>query len=1220
MSLVLLVLVVLLFSMTFSIRANEALNHFDQGKSFYEQGKYQEAIDAFQQAIKLQPDWAEVYSKLGQAYLQQENPDQAIQSFQKAIHLEPGNDIYHVNLILAFILKGERVSAKKEYSILEALNPEIAREIAKKLFTQPPEEPIFRINTEMHTSAINCIDTDSEWSNFVVTGSSDKTIRVWEKETGRLLKIIRPPIGDGVDGEINAVAISPEGDTIACGSIAGVWEETEVITFFDRESGSLLGTLTGFPASITRVRYSPDGKYLAALGAKGSGLRIYRTDDYSLTSKDLDYGEEDALGLDWNKNNQIITASFDQTLRLYNINENGLLTLEKKFLIAGSNRPHSIAFSPDGTQVAVGFFDSPRVDVYSIPDLSFLFFPDCSQIENGNLPLVAWSCDGDNIYLNAGGRFHIQDRVALVRWLQAGQGSAAAIPLVNNTLMSLALLEDGGLLYASNDPAWGRISSDGKLKFHHPSPLIDFRSAVEHFLLSSDGGTIEILPYQATQPFRFSISERRFLDTKQPITDSHSPLTQSPGLTVTGWWNEYTPRINGKSISLKTNERCRSLAISPDGQSIVLGTEWYLRCFDRNGIEKWHFRTPGPCWGLNITPDNTKIVAAYGDGTLHYYRLSDGQELIGIFLQVESKQWTMWTPKGYFDASEKADELIGWHLNQGEDQEAMFYPASRFFEEFYRPYFIQQIFEKTMTDLEIIEEEQIHPLVQIETIKKPPLIKILSPQNNQSFNNDTVSLTYEATDQGGGIEEILIYLNGKLFIRDRENLDQEKITRTLNISLLSGDNQIKMKGLNREQTESNPVEITVHCNREKRLPKLYILAVGVSEYDDPQVKDLYAPQYDAQLFVNTMVSQTGRLYQEVIPILLINQDATRTRVVEAMNSIISQAQEKDVVIFYWGSHGSSRQKGLDPPLFYALPANVFLEPMDTYQIEQNMVTSNLIAEFFYRLKARKQIIILDSCHSGAAVDIYQRGLLGQEQAVRDLYRNMGVVVLAASSATESAWEMSFGLGAGLFTFSLIYAMSGDSMLDSEQKSASKLFGFTSNADYNQDEMIIVSEVSQYLQEKVPTISDQTPQTFTHGLDFPLFVTSQNVPSLDGGSHLIFTPPKGVEFLQAIQYGTRYSTPNHGELYVLEYPPDIDIQNQVNQIITGRSFQWEALVNMENQEALVKAYMYTQNDINYALLVTTYRGTGVLLLIVVPAEEYQSAQSWIMPVITGVKIK
>ena len=195
-----------------------------------------------------------------------------------------------------------------------------------------------------------------------------------------------------------------------------------------------------------------------------------------------------------------------------------------------------MAFSPEGNQVAVGFFDSPRVDVYSIPDLAHLFSPDCSQIDNGNLPLVAWSRDGESLYLYAGGRFHLQNQVSLVRWSDAGRGLAVAIPVAGNTLMTLTTVDFSGLVYASNDPAWGKLDASGKQKFHHQSPLLDFRAAVENFSLSSNGKTVEILPYQSSKPFRFSILERRF--RCQPTNDrfllSAHPVTWPSSLPVGG--------------------------------------------------------------------------------------------------------------------------------------------------------------------------------------------------------------------------------------------------------------------------------------------------------------------------------------------------------------------------------------------------------------------------------------------------------------------------------------------------------------------------------------------------------------------------------------------------------------------------------------------------------------------------------------------------------------
>jgi hypothetical protein len=78
-------------------------------------------------------------------------------------------------------------------------------------------------------------------------------------------------------------------------------------------------------------------------------------------------------------------------------------------------------------------------------------------------------------------------------------------------------------------------------------------------------------------------------------------------------------------------------------------------------------------------------VDAFGDGTIRWCRYSDGRELAAFFLNADQRRWVLWTPSGYYDASPGGEELIGWHVNNGPDKEADFFPASRFRSLKYRP-------------------------------------------------------------------------------------------------------------------------------------------------------------------------------------------------------------------------------------------------------------------------------------------------------------------------------------------------------------------------------------------------------------------------------------------------------------------------------------------------------------------------------------------------------
>ena len=59
---------------------------------------------------------------------------------------------------------------------------------------EPLKDPILRIETGMHTARIERIAIDAE-NRYLITGSPDKTVRVWELATGKLIRTIRPPMG-----------------------------------------------------------------------------------------------------------------------------------------------------------------------------------------------------------------------------------------------------------------------------------------------------------------------------------------------------------------------------------------------------------------------------------------------------------------------------------------------------------------------------------------------------------------------------------------------------------------------------------------------------------------------------------------------------------------------------------------------------------------------------------------------------------------------------------------------------------------------------------------------------------------------------------------------------------------------------------------------------------------------------------------------------------------
>ncbi|MBL0264215.1 MAG: hypothetical protein IPQ05_10110 [Leptospiraceae bacterium] len=178
-------------------------------------------------------------------------------------------------------------------------------------------DPILRVNAGMHTAVIRRISVDRD-NRLLATASTDKTAKIWELSTGKLIKTIRVPIEQGHEGKVNAVALSPDGKTIAVAGWTGLdSEDGKYIYIFDIESGILKRSITKVNELIFHIAYSPDGKYLAA--NLRLGFKLYNAVNYNLVAEDLDYRDRsyDTGFILQDGILKIITICLDGNIRYY---------------------------------------------------------------------------------------------------------------------------------------------------------------------------------------------------------------------------------------------------------------------------------------------------------------------------------------------------------------------------------------------------------------------------------------------------------------------------------------------------------------------------------------------------------------------------------------------------------------------------------------------------------------------------------------------------------------------------------------------------------------------------------------------------------------------------------------------------------------------------------------------------------------------------------------
>jgi WD40 repeat protein len=525
-----------------------------------------------------------------------------------------------------------------------------------------PSEPILRIETGQHGAMINRIGTDAA-NRFVVTASDDKTVRIWSLPEARPTAVLRLPIDQGNIGKAYAVAISPDGTAVAVGGWTSPAGSTENIFLFDRTSGELKQRLMDLPAVVNHLAYSSDGRRLAASLGDGNGIRVFDAgNDYRPLPSDTQYGDR-GLWAAFDPSGRLVTTSWDGFVRLYAAD--GYETPIARFEGPG-HQPYSAAFSPDGTRVAVGYYDINDVVVLSGIDLRELFKPKTADTKNGGFQTVGWSADGR--FLFGGGQWVIANVWQVRQWSDGGRGAFVDIPTAPQLIMQIIGLKAGRTLFASADNL-GVIQPDGRPVSLQGRGGIDLADGRGPLRISANGQTVQVDSWEPRHTYRYALN-RRQIDVDPPADASLlAPTTEAPRLSVTNWKNSMAPAVNGTPLELQPYEISKSLAIVPGTKRFVLGTAWWLRLFDQNGCEVWPFRpVPGTTWHVNVTADGRLIVAAFYDGTIQWFRVSDGEPVLALFIHPDGSRWIAWTPQGYYDASLGADDLIGWHVNHGYDR------------------------------------------------------------------------------------------------------------------------------------------------------------------------------------------------------------------------------------------------------------------------------------------------------------------------------------------------------------------------------------------------------------------------------------------------------------------------------------------------------------------------------------------------------------------------
>ena len=95
--------------------------------------KYEEAIEAYKEAIRVYKNYVSAYNNLGLDYKKLGRYEEAIEPLKEAIKINPKYSNAHYNLGLVYHELGEKDTAMKEYEILKELNAGLAEQLLKTI-------------------------------------------------------------------------------------------------------------------------------------------------------------------------------------------------------------------------------------------------------------------------------------------------------------------------------------------------------------------------------------------------------------------------------------------------------------------------------------------------------------------------------------------------------------------------------------------------------------------------------------------------------------------------------------------------------------------------------------------------------------------------------------------------------------------------------------------------------------------------------------------------------------------------------------------------------------------------------------------------------------------------------------------------------------------------------------------------------------------------------
>jgi WD40 repeat protein len=403
----------------------------------------------------------------------------------------------------------------------------------------------------------------------------------------------------------------------------------------------------------------------------------------------------------------------------------------------------------------------------------------------------------------------------------------------------------------------------------------------------------------------------------------------------------------------------------------------------------------------------------------------------------QSREWAFWTPAGFYDASFGGNELFGWQINRGVSTLPDYFRAAQFRQRLEQPAAMRRLL--SAGDLSTAMENGISGIAPppgegaiVNQVLSKPVIRLLQPAGDQSVDVAEVEVVAEiSVPRGAVLQPPKAFAGGVPAVNRRlvkivDGDEQEKYVYQWT-ARLPNDSRVPLDVIavtDAGAIDRVGVELENKSPPPTRQPRMHFLALGVSQYADPQIQQLDFAARGAAVMSDLFQEQTVGLYRTTTSQLL-DRDAIRPLwrdyAGQAARELSNDVHPDDLVVMYLCGHGI-RDRRTNRWYFVTADARYNDIMNDRYDDLLSFDDLAMLGE----LPCRK-LAIIDSCHSGAVQPVMRSDDL--KAAMRMLQGDVVVTMTASEGEEEAAEQKDRQLGR--FTSLLVDALRGQGDVDGD---------------------------------------------------------------------------------------------------------------------------------------------------------------------------------------------